>query len=394
MSFRPVWLILTVAAWSSGQSWSAEREVPSGHNPRFTVEKAPDLEKWFDPTDAWGGADGVFSIPLDAHRLLFTFGDTFTTRQRRKMVNNSIAILRLEGRTPVSMEFFFGRTADGDVRSFAVPKDNHGVFWLAAGVRDGTRLHLFAAHIEFTPQGGPFGFRQIGESLLTVDNPDRSPPEWQIRQQDIPYFRSDKNGSAVIGSATLVPPDGQYIYLYGFDEEKTPLFPIKHAIVARVKKGHVEQSSEWEFYCGPAKLGESDLPEALLTNERFWTHDFSRATRLAREVASEYSVSYLPVLRAYVMVYTRLGLSQDIMMRSAPTPAGPWGDAVLLYRIPDLPEDTKAFFYAAKAHPALAGEDELVISFVANSFDFGRLVRTPDIYRPWFIRVKFHPAEE
>ena len=394
MSFRPVWLILTVAAWSSGQSWSAEREVPSGHNPRFTVEKAPDLEKWFDPTDAWGGADGVFSIPLDAHRLLFTFGDTFTTRQRRKMVNNSIAILRLEGRTPVGIDFFFGRTADGDVCSFAVPEDNHGVFWLAAGVRDGKRLHLFAAHIEFTPQGGPFGFRQIGESLLTVDNPEESPSRWQIRQQEIPYFRSDERGSAVIGSATLVPEDGEHIYLYGFDEEKTPLFPIKHAIVARVKKGRVEQPAEWEFYCGPVKGVASDTPDALLTNERFWTHDFSHATRLAREVASEYSVSYLPVLRGYVMVYTRLGLSQEIVMRSAPTPVGPWSDSVLLYRIPDLPEDTKAFFYAAKAHPALAGDDELVISYVANSFDLGRLVRTPDIYRPWFIRVKFHPAEE
>ncbi|MGB9688432.1 DUF4185 domain-containing protein [Thermogutta sp.] len=392
MSSCRVWIFFALAVLSAQHSWTAQPNTLTANHFRFTVEKAPDIEKWFDPTDAWGGADGVFSIPLDAHRLLFTFGDTFTTRQRRKMVNNSIAILRLEGRTPAGIDFFFGQTADGAVQSFAVPQDNRGVFWLAAGVRDGSQLHLFAAHIELTSQGGPFGFRQIGESLLTVDNPDESPPRWQIRQQEIPYFRSDNQGSTVIGSATLDPMDGPYIYLYGFDEEKTPLFPIKHAIAARVEKGRMEKLSEWEFYCGPAKAGESDSPDALLTTERFWTHDFARATRLAREVASEYSVSYLPVLRAYVMVYTRLGLSQEIVMRSAPTPVGPWSAPLLLYRIPDVPEDIKAFFYAAKAHPALAADDELVVSYVANSFDFARLVRNPDIYRPRFIRVKFTPT--
>lgn len=76
-------------------------------------------------------------------------------------------------------------------------------------------------------------------------------------------------------------------------------------------------------------------------------------------------------------------------MRQAPTPVGPWSEPIRLYQAPGLPSDTKAFFYAAKAHPSLAAENELVISYVANSFDFGKLVRTPEIYRPWFIRVRF-----
>lgn len=357
---------------------------------KFVVEKAPELEKWFDAGDSWGGADGVFSIPLDQRRLLFTFGDTFTTRQRRKMVNNSIAIMQLEGKKPIDVAFYFGKTGDGETRSFVVPDENRGLFWLAAGLRDGARLYLFAAHIELAPSGGPFGFRQIGEFLLTVDNPDDPPPQWQIRQQKIPYFRDREQGSTVIGSATLVPfqPDDEYVYLYGFDEEKTPLFPVKHAIVARASRGRIEQVDEWEFYCGPSKLPEHAQPQDLVANADHWTRDFSRATRLAREVASEYSVSYLPYLHSYAMVYTRLGLSQEIMLRIAPTPVGPWSEGMRLYRVPDLPEDQKAFFYAAKAHPALAADDELIISYVANSFDFGKLVRTPDIYRPWFIRVK------
>ncbi|MGQ9503323.1 MAG: DUF4185 domain-containing protein [Thermogutta sp.] len=376
-------LVLTTCGWGN--------ELPALADLKFTVEKAPDLEKWFDPGDHWGGADGVFSIPLDDHRLLFTFGDTFTTRRRQKMVNNSIAILELQDRNPVSITFYFGRTANNEVRSFVVPAENRGLFWLAAGLRDGARLYLFAAHIELTPSGGPFGFRQIGEALLTIDNPDDPPSQWQILQRSIPYFRHDQVSSAVIGSALLIPADSRdkYAYLYGFDEEKTPIFPIKHAIVARAMKGRIDQVEEWEFYCGPSKLSGQANPQDPVTDANSWTRDFTRATRLAREVASEYSVSYLPSLRSYAMVYTRLGLSQEIMMRTAPTPVGPWSDGIRLYRVPDLPQDQKAFFYAAKAHPALAADNELVISYVANSFDFGRLVRTPEIYRPWFIRVKF-----
>ncbi|MGB4728333.1 MAG: DUF4185 domain-containing protein [Thermogutta sp.] len=384
-------LCLALVVPATQRTWAIE--LSGVFVPKFTVEKAPELEKWFDASDKWGGADGVFSIPLDDHRLLFTFGDTFTTRQRRKMVNNSIAIMQLEGRTPVDVAFYFGQTTDGEIRSFAVPEDHRGLFWLAAGFRDGDRLHLFAAHIELTPMGGPFGFRQIGEALLTVNNPDDPPPQWHIQQQALPYFRSDDQGTAVMGSAVCVPAEAnsQYVYLYGFDEEKTPLFPIKHAIVARVAKGRADHIDEWEFYCGPSQLPPNAQPQDFIIRAENWTRDFSRATRLAREVASEYSVSYVPCLQAYVMVYTRLGLSQEIMMRRAPTPVGPWSEALRLYRVPDLPEDQKAFYYAAKAHPALAADDELVISYVANSFDFGRLVRTPEIYRPWFIRVRFVP---
>lgn len=356
----------------------------------FAVEKAPELERWFDAGDRWGGADGVFSIPLDPNRLLVTFGDTFTDRQRHKMVNNSIAILRLEGSKPVGIEFYFGRTPQGEIRSFVVPEGKPGLFWLGPGLRDGGRLHLFAAHIELLPAGGPFGFRQIGEALLTVENPDDPPPQWQIRQQMLPFFRTDERGSTVFGAAVLVAPrrEARFVYVYGVDEEKTPLFPLKHAVVARAPKGNTERLEKWEFYCGPATPPPGADPAMLTESAEYWGKDYRRATRLAAEVASEYSVSFLPALNRYVMVYTRLGLSQEIMMRTAPTPAGPWSQAVTLYRVPSLAEDQKAFFYAAKAHPALAADDELVISYVANSFDFAKLVRTPEIYRPWFIRVK------
>lgn len=371
----------------------APQALPEGY--AFSVEKSPELERWFDAGERWGGADGVFSIPLDADRLLVTFGDTFTDRRRHKMVNNSIAILRLDGRKPVGIDFYFGRTPQGEIRSFAVPEGKPGLFWLGPGVREGTRLHLFAAHIELLPAGGPFGFRQVGEALLTVENPDDPPPQWQIRQQMLPFFHPDGQGSTVFGAAVLVPPhwEARFVYVYGVDEEKTPLFPLKHAVVARVPKGNMERPEEWEFYCGPASLPPGADPATLTETAEYWGKDYRRATRLAAEVASEYSVSFLPSLNRYVMVYTRLGLSQEIMMRTAPTPAGPWSRAVRLYRVPDLPEDQKAFFYAAKAHPALAADDELLISYVANSFDFAKLVRTPDIYRPWFIRVKFIPGK-
>lgn len=363
--------------------------------PRFEVHPAPEWEKWFVPSEAWGAGDGVFSIPLDGARLLFTFGDTFTSRARRKMVNNSIAILRLAGKEASGIEFFFGHDERGEQRSFVVPEENRGLFWLGSGVRDGQHLYLFAAHIETTPGGGPFGFRQIGEYLLTVNNPDASPADWQIRQEKMPFFSAEGDRFTVFGAATFRPDsaDDPSVYVYGIDEEKTPLFPIKHGIVARVPKGRINDWSSWQFFCGPASPDESMTPEDRLHVPQHWSHDFRAARRLAPEVASEYSVSYLAALKRYVMVYTHLGLSREIMLRTAPTAVGPWSEATLLYRIPDEPQDRNIFFYAAKAHPRLGGERELVISYVANSMDFGQLVRNPDMYRPRFIRVVFAEDE-
>ena len=76
-----------------------------------------------------------------------------------------------------------------------------------------------------------------------------------------------------------------------------------------------------------------------------------------------------------------------IVGRFADAPQGPWSEPVLLYTSPEMKADRKLFSYAGKAHPQLSGENELVVSYCVNSFDFARVVNDPTLYWPRFVRV-------
>jgi hypothetical protein len=103
--------------------------------------------------------------------------------------------------------------------------------------------------------------------------------------------------------------------------------------------------------------------------------------------AVEYSVTRLPGLKRYAAVYTGLGLSDRIVARFAESPEGPWSEAVLLCQCPEMKRDKRVFSYAAKAHPHLAGGNELVVSYVVNSFELGPVVNDATLYWPTFVRV-------
>ena len=52
-----------------------------------------------------------------------------------------------------------------------------------------------------------------------------------------------------------------------------------------------------------------------------------------------------------------------------------------------MKRDKRVFSYAAKAHPHLAGDSELVISYCVNAFDLGTVVNDATLYWPSFVRV-------
>jgi hypothetical protein len=143
-------------------------------------------------------------------------------------------------------------------------------------------------------------------------------------------------------------------------------------ILARVKTDAIADTAAWRFF----KDGE-------------WQTDFRACSRLANHVAAECSVSFLPAHKKYVAVYTEGGLSKKIVARSAAAPWGPWSEPALLFECPEMGWNKKIFCYAAKAHPMLAVNDgELVISYVANAFDWGMVINDARLYWPRFIRVK------
>jgi hypothetical protein len=132
----------------------------------------------------------------------------------------------------------------------------------------------------------------------------------------------------------------------------------------------VADFSAWRYYAG----GQ-------------WITDYGKATRLVGEMATEYSVSYLPKLGQFVLVYTDHGLSPKIQVRTSRTPWGEWSTANTIYHCPEMSQDKRIFCYAAKAHPSQGTDDTLMISYVANSRDVGQVIADATLYWPRFVRI-------
>ena len=106
-------------------------------------------------------------------------------------------------------------------------------------------------------------------------------------------------------------------------------------------------------------------------------------------VANEISVSHQPGAGRFLLVYTDHGMSDKIVARVSGTPHGPWSAPTVLYQCPEMKADKKVFTYAAKAQsPSESRDDELMITYVANSFDFWQVARDARLYWPKVVRVR------
>lgn len=337
------------------------------------AQPAPEWNARFDRTEGWIGGDGAYTVAVTPQRTLWLFSDTWVgsvkegRRTNATIVNNTVAVQEGHG-DHAKLEFVVAKGKDGKPAALITPADGHGWFWLFGGVCVEGKLYLFLAQIEKTKDPGVFGFRQIGTWLGIVANPLDHPTAWRVEQKKLSFEEFSPQRSLSFGAAVL--RDGDYVYIYGIDETGTGLARSKHLVVARAPISSVSDFTAWRFF----KDGE-------------WTNDSRQASRLAKGMANEMSVSFVPHRKQYVAVYSEQGLSPRILVRTAPTPIGPWSGPTMVYQCLEG-QDRKNFCYAAKAHPELAGEDELLITYVVNSFDFWQVARDARLYWPRFVRVK------
>lgn len=336
-------------------------------------EAAPQWDELFQRKEGWIGADGNYSVPMGDDRTLWLFSDTWVgevnegRRENARMINNSIA-LQTGQEVP---EFFYRTKEDGSANSFITPADGRGFFWLFGGVRTEAGVYLFLRQVEIVKPGTVFGFQGIGAWLGHVKNPDAPPLEWEIEQQKMPCAIYTDEGARTFGAAAL--HDEGFIYIYG-NEDRRDEGRKQGVLLARVREEDFGSFSKWRYYSD----GE-------------WEEDFTRATPICPPVASEYSVSFLPALEKYVMVYTEAIWGRNVL-RTAPSPIGPWSDPTEFYRAPEMDWPGKIFCYAGKAHPQLAGADELLVTYASNSFESAEVIGDARLYWPRFVRVKFLPA--
>ncbi len=337
------------------------------------AHSAADWDAKFRATDGWIGGDAAYSVPISPDRTVWLFDDSFVGKVRdgkridAVMVNSAVAIQDGHGEA-AKVRFVVRRGADGKPRSLLTPDDGKGWYWPQAATFARGKLHLLLAQIEGAGDGA-FGFRQVGTWLATVPNPADDPLEWRFEQKKLPFFEASEKKIVCFGAATLL--EGEDLYIYGIDEERgVERLPNKRMIVAKVKADAVADFPSWRFF-----------------REGSWVEDFHRAGPLADRMANESSVSRLPGRDQFVTVYTKFGLSDEIVARVAPSPVGPWSEPTTLYRCPEAKTDRKAFCYAAKAHPEESSGDELLITYATNSFDFAHVLNDARLYWPRFVKV-------
>jgi hypothetical protein len=336
----------------------------------------PAYDKLFTRTKGWTGADGAYSLPLDDDITLWLYSDTLIgdvigrKHDNATMVNNTIALQRGKDPATASVKFFWGQTQDNKPAAFIKPIDDTGWFWIFDGVIADGKLYIFLMQTIKTDEKEVFGFKNIGTWLGEVENPHDDPSTWRIRQYKIPYGRYSKNGNMFFGSTGL--RDGNFIYIYGVDEDWSKGMGGRSMIVARVPYKNITDFKQWCFYSS----GQ-------------WLSDTENISGLFDSIAPEYSVCYYHAIKQYVTVYTENGMSENIMMRLSPTPVGPWGPARKIFKCPEVKWHKTYFCYAAKAHPEISKNNELIITYVCNSFDFWKMLADARIYRPRFLKINF-----
>jgi hypothetical protein len=348
----------------------------SAGSPNYSVEPLLAYDALFTKTKGWTGADAVYSVALSDDLTLWLYGDTWIgdvvdgKHKDAKLVNNTIALQLGKDPATASVNFFWGSSEEGKPAAFFTPTDGTGWFWIFDGIMADEKLYLFLMQIIKTDQKGVFSFKQVGTWLGEVENPLDDPSTWRIKQYKIPYGRYSRDGNLFFGSACL--REGNFIYIYGANEDWSKGMGSRSMIIARVPYTKITDFNQWRFYCN----GQ-------------WYSNMEGISDLFRGTATEYSVSYQPAIKKYVTVYTENGMSEDILMRLSTTPVGPWGPAQKVFECPEVNWHKTYFCYAAKAHPEISQKNELIVTYVCNSFDFWKMAADASIYRPRFIRIKF-----
>jgi hypothetical protein len=293
------------------------------------------------------GRDGGYSFLFGGH-VVWSFGDTFLhhrnaehrgllsdswsfTEDRNAMdglagfherLDSAGAPTMLYPETPA--ETSFNAEHDGN-HCHVKPCGARFALWPAAIVADPDRHRALLFYSLVSARPGEF--HSIGSSVAIWENfadrpirpavdppvvPDH--PELLFKQEERPF-----------GAAALMK--NGMLYAYGCEAPGL----AKPCKLGRVSPADVLDRRAWSFYAGSGK----------------WTSELSDAADVF-DGQDIMSVSYNDFLEQYVAIYSRV-LSQDVVIRTAPSPEGPWSEEVRAFTV--FPPKDGGNVYDALAHP-------------------------------------------
>ncbi len=328
----------------------------------------------FPLKDGWLGGDGVYSVPLDAQRSLWLFGDSFIgapearDRHNAAFVSNSAAISTCRDGT-WTIAYHWRSTAEGpaDLFQSAVP----GIrYWPLDGLMHDGRLIVFLMRVETRDAGHALGFAVTGTDLAVIANPFAPPASWRMQIHSLAPERP------ALAGAALWAAGAHHVVLAAPLEAEGPR---KHAVaLARLP------------------FAALDAPAAALQwrdHQGQWHNALSLSATgtVIPRASSEMSLDRLRRRHWLAVHMDPTPFFLNIVHRTAPTLTGPWSPPRLLYTIPKpagpKPAGESIFCYAGKAHAQFARDDTLLLTYACNSFNPDDLMADLGLYRPHAVRV-------
>ncbi len=269
---------------------------------------------------------------LVGSRILWTFGDTLfpvTATDGSHLRSNTAAwsdpsvpreLEVATDTTGVPIQFIpFDFAEEAYNRGTGRSDDRMAVWPLSAiSLSEGTATVFFQV-MKISP--GPLNYQEVGSGIAT------GVPASPVAARDPALlFRAPE---PTFGNGAVLA-DG-FVFVYGCGRIEGLLFGCR---VARVPPGEVHVRSAYRFWDGSG-----------------WTADVGAAVFALPGPSGGLSVSWNPWLGRYLAVYN-LGLTNRILVRTAPRPEGPWSRPVPAFSGRPVPAGT--FDYAAVEHPELA----------------------------------------
>jgi len=330
------------------------------------------------------GQDGAFSMQCGRESFWF-FGDTLIGSRTPgeslwypggqpvgpddmsgkhgigRMLNNTGLLLSdTDGRDGL-LHFRYICDAQGGLRALIpLERDEHPDrhrIWCLHGICLAHKVVLYFVKVEMLPEGPlPVNFRVVGSGMAVGDT-----TRWEFQ-------RVHRNGTYILwgerephfAAGVLRMSNDPWIYLYGSKQDPAGR---QGAYLARVQANQIDRSDSYEYL-------SSTTPD--------WSPVITNAVPVFHDMPNELSVSFNAHLGAYLAVHS-LGLTGDVVARTAPTPWGPWSEPTVLWHVhPDriTPVPYPPLIYAGKEHPALSrdGGKVLYITYIEFEEYFPHLV--------------------
>lgn len=356
---------------------AAKKAARKSLSEEFNAARA---DRLFRNDPHWIGGDGAYSVDLGDGRVLWLFGDSFintdgkSTRSGANLVHNCIGIQDGADPQTASIEYAWRDGADGKPAAFFQPRQDDGSWlWPGHGARlDDGGLVLFMMRIRGTgvDEGGDaLGFRESGWEAVYIDNPDAPPAQWNMHWMDTP-----EHELAVMAGAGGVLREGGYLYAFGTDDGAADK-PL-HAARWREEDVGNKDLSRMEWWCGDKDGWRVLDDDAEATPEPLFSHG-----------QTEQSIHRDAKTGTFICIQSEKFGEADIVMRTADALEGPWSAPEKLHAPPKTGRDGRVI-YAAKAHPQLCEDGDIVLTYVTNTLDFEELFKDPDVYYPRFVKAK------